>query len=237
MTGGVLASLSDVQGVVGAFFVGPGDMVTESSMPAYFDAADIEDLAPRLRAVLSASSEIGLQGEVDHCVLRYRDYHLHVRREQPGQLCILTEPHANVPALRMACRLVAKRISRSPDSARTPSSQSSAGYAAGPRSSGTHSSGAHSSGAYSPFPPRISAPPVPPRPTPPSPSSQQATLLQTPLPLELDLDPLSADPISVAPVTLPSSHRAAAPEARGMPQATGPGQPKIIVYRGRRYQV
>lgn len=227
---GALDSLSDVPGVVGAFFVDESDAIAASSMPAYFDGADIEDLAPRLRAVLFASSEIGLRGNVEHCVLRYRDYHLHIRREQPGKLCILTEPHANVPALRMACRLVARRLGRAPVSSGSPASP--------PPSSRNFTP--HPSTAHSPFPPRVSAPPSPPRPTPPTPTqhtqtqlthTQQTHTQQTPLPLE-------PAPVSVTPATLPSSHRTAAPEARGMPQApTSAGAPKIIVYRGRRYQV
>jgi hypothetical protein len=82
-------------------------------MPQFFGREELDALIPRMAAVVAGCCEVS-DDELEHYVLRFRDYHFHLRPESHGVLCVMSEPSTNLPALRMACRLVARRVGRAP---------------------------------------------------------------------------------------------------------------------------
>ncbi len=113
MSGSGLDALRDVQGVLGGFFANRAGQLVATSMPTFFDREELDALIPRMAAVVAGGGEVS-DDELEHYVLRFRDYHFHLRPESHGMLYVMSEPNTNLPALRMACRLVARRVGRAP---------------------------------------------------------------------------------------------------------------------------
>jgi predicted regulator of Ras-like GTPase activity (Roadblock/LC7/MglB family) len=102
-----LQTLRDLDGILGSFLVADSGTVVAQDLPAYFGtaAADIGPRAQRLQEALSLS-----QGEVNQCVLRYGPHKISLRPVNGGLLTIVASSDINLPALRMAANLVAKKL-------------------------------------------------------------------------------------------------------------------------------
>lgn len=102
-----LQTLRDLDGILGSFLVSDSGTVVAQDLPAYFGsaAADIGPRAQRLQEALSLS-----QGEVNQCVLRYGPHKISLRPVSGGLLTIVASSDINLPALRMAANLVAKKL-------------------------------------------------------------------------------------------------------------------------------
>jgi predicted regulator of Ras-like GTPase activity (Roadblock/LC7/MglB family) len=107
--------LRDVHGVLGAFFADAEGVLLASDLPQFFANDDLEEAASRAAAFLAACNEADLQGEIEQCVIGYRDYQLYLCPHPEGVLGVLGELAVNRPALRMATRLVARRLVRPPE--------------------------------------------------------------------------------------------------------------------------
>lgn len=103
-----LATLRDVDGVVGSFVVDDQANVVAADLPAFFDAAALALAAPRLRRL---SEALALKDEaLQQCTLRFASHRLWL---QPGAgvlLCVLAPIHCNLAALRMGATLVCRRV-------------------------------------------------------------------------------------------------------------------------------
>jgi predicted regulator of Ras-like GTPase activity (Roadblock/LC7/MglB family) len=109
----ILAALHDVEGVMGSFVTSyEGDILT-SNMPPFVEPQDLVKAGPRLLSIVDTFSESRLD-DPQHYVLRFADHRLYVRRAERGLLCVLSEPKVNLPALRMASKLVCRRLDQAP---------------------------------------------------------------------------------------------------------------------------
>lgn len=103
-----LASLRDVDGIVGSFVVNAEGELVAQDLPSYFEGAAQEaaSRAIRLRDALSLT-----EGSVSACTIRYADHKLSLRSVHGALLAVLANSTVNAPALRMAMNLVVKKCS------------------------------------------------------------------------------------------------------------------------------
>jgi predicted regulator of Ras-like GTPase activity (Roadblock/LC7/MglB family) len=117
----VLATLRDLPGVQGSFVCGSDGTCVCRDMPAYFDGEALAEVGPRAVRVLELWAD-GTDGV--ECVLRYADHRLYLRGLEQGVLCMLVGPEVNLPSMRTAAAMVARRlgpgVSRPPDAAASP---------------------------------------------------------------------------------------------------------------------
>lgn len=102
-----LESLKDLEGILGSFVIGSGGSVLAQDIPSYFGSAayDIGARAVRLKEALEFA-----EGELSHLVLRYGSHKVALRPLKGGLLTIVSESAVNMPALRMAMNLVARKL-------------------------------------------------------------------------------------------------------------------------------
>jgi predicted regulator of Ras-like GTPase activity (Roadblock/LC7/MglB family) len=105
----MLLALRDVQGVVGSLAVGLDGTLWGRDLPRVFDEEATQRLASRVVQLHDALTSEG--GSVDSGTLRYQGYQFHLGVAAGGLIGVLTEENVNMPALRMALRLVARRLS------------------------------------------------------------------------------------------------------------------------------
>jgi len=107
ISGSILA-LRDVAGVQGSFVIADDGQIVARDMPAYIEDGVISDVAPRLSRLHESLSSSG--SYLETCVLHFSDQRLYARKVPEGFVCMLLVQGANLPALRMAVNLVARRI-------------------------------------------------------------------------------------------------------------------------------
>jgi predicted regulator of Ras-like GTPase activity (Roadblock/LC7/MglB family) len=102
-----LETLKDLEGILGSFVIGPGGSVLAQDFPSYFGSAayDIGARALRLKEALEVA-----EGDMSHCILRYGSHKVALRPLRGGLLTVVAESAVNMPALRMAMNLVARRL-------------------------------------------------------------------------------------------------------------------------------
>lgn len=104
-----LETLKDLEGILGSFVISSSGSIIAQDLPSYFGSAayDIGPRAQRLQEALAMT-----EGEVAHCVLRYGSHKLALRPFKGAMMAILSESATNMPALRMAMNLVAKKLEK-----------------------------------------------------------------------------------------------------------------------------
>jgi predicted regulator of Ras-like GTPase activity (Roadblock/LC7/MglB family) len=103
-----LESLRDVAGVEGSFVVSDMGRLLARDMPPVFGDDVLGEVAPR---ALHLRDTLGYAGEEMECaVIRYADYLLILRPLNDGVLCALTARSVNLPAVKMALSLCARRL-------------------------------------------------------------------------------------------------------------------------------
>jgi len=105
---GPLAQLRDVPGIEGSFVVSDMGRLLARDMPPVFDDDVLGEVGPR---ALRLRDTLGYAGEdLDSAVVRYADYLFFLRPLNDGVLCVLTTQSVNVPAVKMAMNLCARRL-------------------------------------------------------------------------------------------------------------------------------
>jgi predicted regulator of Ras-like GTPase activity (Roadblock/LC7/MglB family) len=105
---GPLTALHDVPGVAGSFVVSDLGRLLARDMPPVFGDDVLGEVGPR---ALRLRDTLGYAGEeMDAAVLRYADYLLVLRPLSDGVLCTLTALDVNIPAVKMAMSLCARRM-------------------------------------------------------------------------------------------------------------------------------
>lgn len=100
--------LRDVPGVEGSFVVSDLGRLLARDMPPVFGDEVLGEVGPR---ALRLRDTLGYAGEdMDSAVIRYADYLLLLRPLSDGVLCVLARQEANVPAVKMAMSLCARRL-------------------------------------------------------------------------------------------------------------------------------
>lgn len=228
----ILESLKDVIGVAGSFAMDDDGEVLAVAMPSYVQPEDLASVAPRIQWLVEAASE--LQVQCEWCVLYFADYHLQVAPFTGGKLVVLTAPDVNARALRMAAKILCRKLEKLVDG--TASHRNSYSPPA-PLPAPLQTPGAQSA---SPLSPREAARPtmntfevrgrgrVPERSSEPPEAPRQAELRHT----QPSLVPPSVE--SEPPTPRQAGVESVSPEARSSRRAAGP---RSLVYRGRRYDV
>lgn len=110
-----LASLRDVPGIEGSFVVSDMGRLLARDMPPVFGDDVLGEVGPR---ALRLRDTLGYAGEdLDCAVIRYADYLLLLRPLNDGVLCVLTAQNVNLPAVKMAMNLCARRLEGRPATA------------------------------------------------------------------------------------------------------------------------
>ncbi len=105
---GPLAALRDVPGIAGSFVISDMGRLLARDMPPVFGDDVLGEVAPR---ALRLRDTLGYAGEdLDSAVIRYTDYLLFLRPLNDGVICALAFQGVNVPAVKMAMNLCARRI-------------------------------------------------------------------------------------------------------------------------------
>jgi predicted regulator of Ras-like GTPase activity (Roadblock/LC7/MglB family) len=103
-----LATLKDVSGVVGSFVCTPSGQLVSRELPAMFDDGVLAEAGSRFVRVREAFAAGGDDLEVG--VVRFQHHAVYMKVVGNSLLLILVEGAVNMPALRMAANLVARRI-------------------------------------------------------------------------------------------------------------------------------
>ena len=106
--GSGLGGLFDLEGVYGSFLVTPTGNVVARALPEIVDDATLFEVGGRVIRLAETFEAVGIGA--DFCVLRFAEHKLYVKHLDTGVLCILTDSGVNLPALRMAANVVARKV-------------------------------------------------------------------------------------------------------------------------------
>ncbi len=106
---GILETLKDVSGIIGSALVARSGSVIAQDLPSYFGSAAYE-AAPRTLRLEEALSVGG--SPVSFGVLRFDAHKLAFRPAGDALLWVLGNADINMPALRMAMSLVARKLEK-----------------------------------------------------------------------------------------------------------------------------
>jgi predicted regulator of Ras-like GTPase activity (Roadblock/LC7/MglB family) len=103
-----LATLKDVSGITGSFVCAQSGRLVAREIPALFEDAVLAEAGSRLVRVGETFAASG--DELEMAVIRYGEHRVYLKSLAGGLLCIVVAGPVNMPALRMAANLVARRI-------------------------------------------------------------------------------------------------------------------------------
>jgi predicted regulator of Ras-like GTPase activity (Roadblock/LC7/MglB family) len=103
-----LATLKDVAGITGSFVCGQTGRLVAREIPALFEDAVLSEAGSRLVRVGETFAASG--DELEMAVVRYGEHRIYLKSLAGGLLCIVVAGTVNMPSLRMAANLVARRI-------------------------------------------------------------------------------------------------------------------------------
>jgi hypothetical protein len=103
-----LRSLRDIKGIQGSFVVraGTGELLGRD-VPAVIDDAVLAGVGPRIDRLLTI---VESPNPTESVALRFGDQRLDVKRMGTAHLCVLAEATVSPPALRMAMKLVGRKL-------------------------------------------------------------------------------------------------------------------------------
>lgn len=103
-----LQALRDVKGVIGAFVLNESGDLCCRDMPGVLGDGDLADVAPRIVRLLDA---LATEATRDSCTIRFVEHRLSMRAYADGALlCVLSDVHTNLAALRMAMTLTTRKL-------------------------------------------------------------------------------------------------------------------------------
>jgi predicted regulator of Ras-like GTPase activity (Roadblock/LC7/MglB family) len=103
-----LTSLQDVAGVEGSFLVNSTGALAAWNMPAAMEEELLDEAGAKLTRLRQAFAMAGQ--ELDFCTVRFSHYKLCLKASDVGIIAVLTRPDVNLPALRMALKLILSQI-------------------------------------------------------------------------------------------------------------------------------
>lgn len=103
-----LAGFEDVPGVIGSFLAASDGSILAIAMPRFVSEDELRRVGPRARSIFDTFDEAGQLAE--SCVLRFAEHRLYLKPLGIGMLCVLTQTDVNYAALRMAARLIARKL-------------------------------------------------------------------------------------------------------------------------------
>jgi len=105
-----LASLRDVEGVIGSFVLGESGTLLGRDLPNLFDDEVLGSVGLRVHRLLETFDAQGESGA--HFSLRYAEHKLFLHRVDQAVIAVISGPQASSPAMTMALTLVGRRVSR-----------------------------------------------------------------------------------------------------------------------------
>jgi hypothetical protein len=107
-----LQHLRDIEGVQGTFVLRAGDgQLLGRDLPGVIDDRILANIGPRIDRLFDI---VDASPPTDSVVLRFGDQRLDVKRIGMAELCVLAEATVSAPALRMAMRLVERKLAGYP---------------------------------------------------------------------------------------------------------------------------
>jgi predicted regulator of Ras-like GTPase activity (Roadblock/LC7/MglB family) len=103
-----LATLKDVAGITGSFVCSQEGRLVAREIPSLFEDVVLSEAGSRLVRVGETFAASG--DELEMAVIRYGEHRVYLKSLAGGLLCIVVAGPVNMPALRMAANLVARRI-------------------------------------------------------------------------------------------------------------------------------
>ncbi len=103
-----LMALTDLHGVEGSFFATREGHVVARALPRYFDDEALAHVGPRLGRVLEALDDI--DGRVEGTLSTHPNHAVLLRPAGEGLLCVIATNEVNVPSLKRAAALVARKV-------------------------------------------------------------------------------------------------------------------------------
>lgn len=106
--GDALRSLRDIKGIHGSFIVreGSGELLCRD-LPAVVDDGVLMDVGPRIDRLLGIVESVP---PTETVAMRFGDERLDIKRMGPAHLCVLADAAVSPPALRMAMKLVCRKL-------------------------------------------------------------------------------------------------------------------------------
>jgi hypothetical protein len=109
---GTLRTLRDIQGVQGSFVLRAGDgHLLGRDMPALIDDQVLANIGPRIDRLLDI---VESSPPTESMALRFGEQRIDVKRIKSAHLCVLADATVSAPALRMAMRLVDRKLESYP---------------------------------------------------------------------------------------------------------------------------
>jgi hypothetical protein len=103
-----LRSLRDIKGIQGSFVVGGDDgRLLGRDLTAVIDDDTLAQVGPRIDRLLDIIDD---HPPTESIALRFGDQRLDIRRVGSVNLCVLAESSISPPALRMAMKLVSRKL-------------------------------------------------------------------------------------------------------------------------------
>jgi hypothetical protein len=104
----LLRTLRDIKGVQGSFVVraGNGELLGRD-LPAVIDDAILVGIGPRIDRLLSIMDS---EPPTDAISMRFGEQRLDIKRLGTVHLCVLAEADISTPALRMAIKLIGRKL-------------------------------------------------------------------------------------------------------------------------------
>lgn len=104
----VLASLRDVQGVIGAFLLDEDGRLIARDMPAMFDDNTLASASARI-SQLRAAFELGSE-QFEGCTARFGSHLVMLRPAEARSLCVICPVDVNLTMLEMGLNLITRRV-------------------------------------------------------------------------------------------------------------------------------
>ncbi len=103
-----LQTLRDIQGIQGSFVIGKDSgQVLARDLPRFIDESALSQVGPRISRLLEV---IESEQAMESSALRFADHRLDIRPLGTATLCVLADANVNLPALRMAMKLLCRKL-------------------------------------------------------------------------------------------------------------------------------
>ena len=103
-----LHTLCDIQGIQGSFVVASGNgQILAHDLPSVIDDASLNQVGPRICRLMDL---VEAEQPTESSALRFADHRIDVRSMGVALLCVMADARVNQPALRMAIKLVCRKL-------------------------------------------------------------------------------------------------------------------------------
>ncbi len=103
-----LHTLRDIHGIQGSFVVASGNgQILARDLPSVIDDASLNQVGPRICRLMDL---VEAEQPTESSALRFADHRIDVKSMGAALLCVMADASVNQPALRMAIKLVCRKL-------------------------------------------------------------------------------------------------------------------------------